>query len=77
MTPSSYEDAMRERLDEIFGAADPNEARTAFDELAADLEDETDRTLERASSASRTPQRCYDGRRRIVGVSGRRVHWSG
>jgi len=45
-TPSSYEDAMHEGLDEIFGADDPDEARTAFNELAANLEGKADRALE-------------------------------
>lgn len=45
-TPSSHEDAMHEGLDEIFGADDPDEARRAFNELAANLEGKADRALE-------------------------------
>jgi len=37
---------MHEGLDEIFGADDPDEARRAFNELAADLDGKADRALE-------------------------------
>jgi len=45
-TPSSYEDAMHDGLHEIFGADDPSEARSAFNELAADLEGKADQALD-------------------------------
>ena len=45
-TPSRHEDAMHEGLDQIFEAESPEAARSAFNELAADLEGKAARALE-------------------------------
>jgi len=45
-TPTGVEDAMHEGLDKIFKADSPEMARTAFNELAADLEGKADRALQ-------------------------------
>lgn len=45
-TPSRLADPMHEGLSRIFKADDKDEARRAFDELAAELEDKADRALE-------------------------------
>lgn len=44
-TPSRHEDTMHEGLDQIFEANNPEEARTAFNELAAELEGKADDAL--------------------------------
>jgi transposase-like protein len=45
-TPTSLEDTIHQGLDDIFKADSPEMARTAFNELAADLEGKADRALE-------------------------------
>ena len=45
-TPTSLEDAMHQGLDDIFKADNPEMARTAFNELAADLAGKADRALQ-------------------------------
>ena len=45
-TPSRLADPMHEGLSRIFKAGDKDEARRAFEELAAELEDKADRALE-------------------------------
>ena len=45
-TPASHRDAMHQGLDDIFKADNPDMARTAFNELAAELEGKADKALE-------------------------------
>jgi len=45
-TPATCEDEMHEGLDRIFGADSPDQARTRFNELAAELKGRADRALE-------------------------------
>lgn len=56
--PKRHRDEMHQGLDAIFEADDQDEAREAFNELAADLEGQADRALETLELGLETGRPC-------------------